>query len=75
MASLKARVTNGRLVLNEPTDLPDGTEVRLVIDTDGDDLDDEERAALYADLDESLADADAGKTRPAEEVLREIKSA
>lgn len=75
MKPLKARVENGRLVLNEPTDLPDGTEVTLVVDGDGDDLDDQEREALYADLDESLADADAGKTRPAQEILREIKTA
>src|SRR5262245_38351719 len=40
---------------------------------DWDDMDDDERAALYADLEESLADADSGRTRPSEDILREIK--
>jgi len=30
MTPLKARVKNGRLVLDEPTDLPEGDEVALV---------------------------------------------
>lgn len=30
MRALKATVRNGRLVLDEPTDIPNGTEVRLV---------------------------------------------
>jgi hypothetical protein len=30
MFDLKAHVKNGRLVLDEPTDLPEGTEVDLV---------------------------------------------
>jgi hypothetical protein len=28
--TVRARVTNGRLVVDEPTDLPEGTEVELV---------------------------------------------
>jgi hypothetical protein len=36
MQSMKARVRNGRLVLDEPTELPEGTEVTLSItDDDG----------------------------------------
>ncbi len=38
MHALKAHVKNGRLVLDEPTDLPEGREVELVV------LDDEELA-------------------------------
>jgi hypothetical protein len=30
MISVRARVRNGRLVVDEPTDLPDGTELDLV---------------------------------------------
>ena len=30
MRALKATVRNGRLLLDEPTDIPEGTEVRLV---------------------------------------------
>jgi len=38
MQQLKARVHNGRLTLDEPTDLPEGTEVPLEIAPDWDDL-------------------------------------
>ena len=41
--ALRARVRNGRLLLDEPTDLPDGTEVELAV-VDADELDDQERA-------------------------------
>ena len=60
MHSVKARVKNGRLVLDEPTDLPEGTEVELVLPA-ADDMDDDERAALHAELEASIAEADAGQ--------------
>jgi len=41
--TLKAKVRGGRLVLDEPTDLPEGSEVDLVPVDAGDDLEDEER--------------------------------
>jgi len=49
--ALKAYVQKGRLVLDEPTNLPEGEVVELVTLADAlasgaDDLDDEERAAL-----------------------------
>jgi hypothetical protein len=37
-------------VLDEPVDLPDGTEVDLVLADDGDDLDADERERLHAAL-------------------------
>ncbi|MEW6776386.1 MAG: hypothetical protein AB1405_08840 [Bdellovibrionota bacterium] len=40
-----------------------------------DDLDEEERAALHAELKASLAEALAGNTVSVEEVLQEIRSA
>ena len=46
--TLKARVHDGRLILDEPIDLPEGTEVDLVPANDGDDLDDADRARLHA---------------------------
>jgi hypothetical protein len=65
MQPLKAHVRNGRLLLDEPTDLPEGDVVELVqldhvLADGGDDLDDEERAALHRELEASLADAEAG---------------
>ena len=47
--TLKAQVRAGRLVLDEPTDLPEGTEVELTPVFD-DDLRPEERQALEASL-------------------------
>lgn len=48
MEKLRARVINGRLVMDEPTELPEGIVLDLVIDDEGDDLTPEERAALHA---------------------------
>ncbi|MBI4511032.1 MAG: hypothetical protein HY698_15470 [Deltaproteobacteria bacterium] len=69
---MKARVQNGRLVLDEPTNMPDGTEVEVVL-VDGDDLDDDDRARLHAALAESEEDFAAGRFRDAEEVLADLR--
>ena len=59
MHTRKVQVKNGRLVLDEPTDLPDGAEVEvLVID---DEVTAEERTALHASLDRALDDSEAGR--------------
>lgn len=57
---LSALAEHGRLVLDEPTDLPEGAEVPLQV-VDPDDLTDEERAALHASLERGLADLEAGR--------------
>jgi hypothetical protein len=67
MQPLKAHVHNGRLVLDEPTDLPEGEVVELVpldevLNSGGDYLDDEERAALHRSIERGLEDAKAGRT-------------
>jgi hypothetical protein len=67
---VKARVKNGRLVLDEPTDLPEGSEVTLSIT---DDLDDADRAALHRELDASIAEADAGETEDFGKMLTELR--
>ncbi len=68
MHARKVQVKNGRLVLDEPTDLPDGAEVEvLVID---DELTVEERAELHASLDRALEDSQAGRWVDAEEYLQ-----
>jgi len=58
MQALKVQVKNGRLVLDAPTDLPDGAEVEVVVLDD--ELSVEERVALHASLDRALDDAEAG---------------
>ncbi len=69
-----ARVQAGRLVLDEPTDLPDGTEVPLLALDPGDWLEERDRAALHEALRQSAADVAAGRLIDAEEILRELRS-
>jgi hypothetical protein len=78
MQPLKAHVHNGRLVLDEPTELPEGEVVYLkpldaIVAADGDDLDDEERAALHRELEASIAEADAGETEDFATVIAEMR--
>lgn len=54
--TIKARVRAGRLVVDELTDLPDGTEIELLPLDPGDWLDEAERSALHEALRESNAD-------------------
>lgn len=70
MQPLTAHVKNGRLLLDEPTDLPDGTEVTLTIADD--DLDDDDRARLHAALERSMAQAKAGQLVDADDVIARL---
>jgi len=70
MQPLTAHVKNGRLLLDEPTDLPEGTEVTLSIADD--ELDDEDRARLHAALERSMAQARAGKLVDADDVIARL---
>ena len=72
--TLKARVKAGRLVVDEPTDLPEGTEVELLPLDPGDWLDDEGRAALHKALQDSEEDVKAGRLVDADMVLRQLRS-
>jgi len=47
---IKAHVREGRLVVDQPTDLPDGTEIDLLPLDPGDWLDEADRAALHEAL-------------------------
>lgn len=69
--TLKARVHAGRLVMDEPTDLPEGMEVELLPLDSGDWLDDASRAALHKALLASEDDIKAGRLIDADVVLRE----
>jgi hypothetical protein len=60
MIRLKAQVRGGRLVVDEPTDLPEGAEVELIAADSWDDLDDDERERLHAALASSEDDVHAG---------------
>jgi hypothetical protein len=68
--TVRARVKNGRLVLDEPTDLPEGTEVELATMEDEPwELTREQHAELAA----RLASADRGQLVPAAEVFARLR--
>ena len=72
MRVLKAHVRSGRLVLDEPTDLPEGSEVQVVVDED--DFDDAERAKLEEALEASEAEFDAGQGITEEEFWARLRA-
>lgn len=74
MGSLPAHVENGRLVLVEPTSLPDGTVLDLVLDDEGDDLTGQQRLALDTALTRSYESLRAGLVKPASAILEELRS-
>lgn len=79
MRALKAHVRGGRLVLDEPTDLPEGEDIELVpldevLASGGDYLDDEERKRLHASIERGLEDARAGRTVDAEQVIAKLRA-
>jgi hypothetical protein len=74
MSAIRARVQNGRLLVDAPTALPEGTVLDLVVDDEGDELDEAERAALDAAISRSLADAAAGRVYSADEVLKSLRT-
>ena len=74
MQAFKAHVRNGRIVVDQPTDLPDGTELYLLPIQDGDELDDEERAALHAAIDEAENELDAGQVVSEEELWARLRA-
>ncbi len=71
---LRATVRGGRLVVDEPTDLPDGTVLDLVIDDEGDELGEEERIALNDAISRSLDDEASGATSPASVILDKLRA-
>jgi hypothetical protein len=73
MDKLIARVKNGRLVLDAPTDLPEGAEIPLELSDDLDDLPLDERRALQAAIREAWTRYQAGEPgMPAEQLLRDL---
>lgn len=71
--TLKGRVKAGRLVIDDPVDLPDGSEVELAVIDAGDDLDEGERERLHAALLETQGEVDRGEGIPAEQVIGRLR--
>jgi hypothetical protein len=77
MKTFKAQVVKGRLVLDEPCALPEGTVLHLVVADEVDldeEMDPEERAEFEAALERSMEDVKTGRLVPAEEVLAELRT-
>ena len=72
--TLRARVRGGRLVLDEPIHLPEGSEVDLVLADEQDDLDEEDRARLHAALDRARAQVQRGETFSNDEFLARLRA-
>jgi hypothetical protein len=78
MQPIRAHVKNGRLMLDEPTTLPEGQVVYLqpidgLVVTEAEDRDDGDRAALHAELEASLAEAEAGEVVDFSTALAELR--
>jgi hypothetical protein len=73
MSGIRAVVRNGRLVVDEPTNLPEGTVLDLVVDDAGDDLGPDERAALEAAITRACESLAAGQGLPADEVVARLR--
>lgn len=71
-----ATVKGGLLVVDEPTDLPEGTTVELVVVAEPlDEMNPDERAALMACIDRGMDEIVRGVPGiPAEQFLRELKA-
>ena len=70
---LKAHVKNGRLVLDEPTNLPEGEVVEL-LPADTADMDDLDRAALNESLAVSIDQMRKGQLIDGDEVLARLRA-
>jgi hypothetical protein len=71
---VRATVRNGRLIVDQPTELPDGTVLDLVVDDEGDQLDHDERDALNAAISRSLSQSNDGRTAPVDVILDKLRA-
>ena len=74
MQAFDAHVRNGQIVVDEPTDLPEGTKLKLQLVDVPEALDDEAREALHAKLREGLVAARAGRTVSVEALKSKLLS-
>jgi predicted HAD superfamily phosphohydrolase len=75
VTSYRARVHKGRLILDVPTELPEGSEIDLVrsdVDT-LEEMSEEERRELAAEVAASRADEAAGRFEDIEDLLKQLR--
>jgi hypothetical protein len=71
MRVLKAHVEGGRLVANEPSRLPEGTETEIIA-FDDDDFEPEERARLLQAIEEGAESIERGESVDGIEFANEL---
>ena len=77
MSAVRATVRSGRLVSDEPVDLPEGTEVELfIVDAENapDELDDAERELIDEAIESAARSVARGEAVDEEEVLRRVRA-
>jgi hypothetical protein len=77
MQALKAHVRNGHFVIDEPTDLPEGTEVELQLVNVADpwaEMDPEERAELEEAIEEGARDFEKGDHMEARAFMAQLRA-
>lgn len=82
MQAPKIRVENGRIQIDQPTDLPNGTELYLVLAEQLDDvvlLDDDglehsERRRLHESIRRGIEDGKAGRTTDFDDLIIELEA-
>ncbi|MGK3990134.1 hypothetical protein WMF37_05195 [Sorangium sp. So ce291] len=74
MLTVRGRVRGGRLVVDEPVELPENTEVELAIADAGDDLDAADRERLHAAILRGAEQVERGEVVSAEQVLAELSA-
>ena len=74
MTRFTAKVRKGRLVLDEPTDLPEGTTVGLVREDAIDFLGETDRRLLHEALSRSAQEEREGRVIDADEVLKRLRA-
>lgn len=72
MTAIRARVQKGRLVLDEPTSLPEGTVLDLVVDDEGDDLSESERKVLQRAISRAWQSIQEGSGKSGDEVIESL---
>lgn len=74
MRALKAQVRGGRFVVEEPANLPEGTEVELTLVEAEDEISPEERARLERELDAAQEEYERGEGMDAFEFLAQLRA-
>lgn len=72
-STLRGHVLNGRIVVDERVDLPEGTAVELALVDGEDDLEQDDLARLDAALAQARQEIDGSEGIPAEEVIARIR--